>query len=128
MSSTRRFLIGCLALTAALACPPATSAQQQLGAIQGTIVDGTRAVMPGVSVTVTNLDTGVSRSTVSNETGVYRVFSLDPGRYKITAELQGFRTAAQNEEFQASIRGTAARFHAVAHPGVYLTVEAVVQH
>lgn len=97
MSSTRRFLIGCLALTAALACPPATSAQQQLGAIQGTIVDGTRAVMPGVSVTVTNLDTGVSRSTVSNETGVYRVFSLDPGRYKITAELQGFRTAAQNE-------------------------------
>ena len=97
MLSTRRFLIGCLALAAALACPPASSAQQQLGAIQGTIVDGSRAVMPGVSVTVTNLGTGVSRTAVTNETGVYRVLSLDPGRCKITAELQGFRTAAQNE-------------------------------
>jgi hypothetical protein len=97
MSSTRRFLIGCLALAAALACPPASSAQQQLGAIQGTIVDESRAVMPGVGVTVTNLATGVSRTTVTNETGVYRVLSLDPGRYSVTAELQGFRKAAQSD-------------------------------
>ncbi len=50
-----------------------------------------------MTVTVTNLDTGLVRTTITNETGVYRVTSLDPGRYKVTAELQGFRPAAQNE-------------------------------
>ena len=97
MSSISRFLMGCLAfvVTAGLAYP--TLAQQQLGAIQGTIVDPSKAVMPGVTVTVTNLDTGLVRTTITNETGVYRVTSLDPGRYKVTAELQGFRQAAQNE-------------------------------
>ena len=97
MSSISRFLMGCLAfvVTAGLAYP--TLAQQQLGAIQGTIVDPSKAVMPGVTVTVTNLDTGLVRTTITNETGVYRVTSLDPGRYKVTAELQGFRSAAQSE-------------------------------
>lgn len=97
MSSTKRFLIGCLLLAAALAAPPGALAQQQLGAIQGTIVDQSRAVLPGVTVTVTNLDTGVTRETLTNETGVYRVLSLDPGRYRVAAALQGFRTATQNE-------------------------------
>jgi hypothetical protein len=97
MSSTRRFLIGCLALAATLACPPELRAQQQLGAIQGTIVDESRAVMPGVSVTVTNRDTGGVRTTITNETGVYRVLGLDPGRYNVVAELQGFRKSAQND-------------------------------
>jgi hypothetical protein len=97
MSSTRRFLIGCLALTATLACPPDLFAQQQLGAIQGTITDESKAVMPGVTVTVTNRDTGITRTTVTNETGVYRVLGLDPGRYNVVAELQGFRKAAQND-------------------------------
>ena len=97
MSSTRRFLIRCLLLAVAGALPAAAAAQQQLGAIQGTILDGSRAVLPGVTVTVTNLDTGVSRDTVTNETGVYRVLSLDPGRYRVSAELQGFQTARQSD-------------------------------
>ena len=97
MSSTTRFAMGCLAFVVAASLAHPTLAQQQLGAIQGTIVDQSKAVMPGVTVTVTNLDTGLVRTTISNETGVYRVTSLDPGRYKVTAELQGFRSAAQNE-------------------------------
>jgi hypothetical protein len=96
MSSTR-FLSGLLALSmAAFAATPAR-AQQQLGAIQGTITDQTKGVLPGATVTVTNLDTGITRTATSNEAGVYRVPSLDPGRYKVTAELQGFRTAAQSD-------------------------------
>src|SRR5438093_5916305 len=75
----------------------AASAQQQLGAIQGTIVDQTKALLPGVTVTATNLDTGVSRSTVSNDAGIYRIPSLDPGRYNVQAELQGFRIATQSD-------------------------------
>jgi hypothetical protein len=80
----------------ALASAPAL-AQQQLGAIQGTITDATRGVLPGVTVTVTNLDTGVRRTTTTNASGVYRVPSVEPGRYKVSAELQGFRTSSQNE-------------------------------
>src|SRR5438094_631618 len=73
------------------------AAQQQLGSIQGTITDQTHAVLPGVTVTVTNADTGVSRTTTTNETGVYRMPSLDPGRYRVKAELQGFRSTTQTD-------------------------------
>jgi hypothetical protein len=73
------------------------AAQQQLGAIQGTITDQTHAVLPGATVTVTNADTGVSRTTTTNETGVYRMPSLDLGRYRVKAELQGFRSSTQTD-------------------------------
>jgi hypothetical protein len=73
------------------------AAQTQLGAIQGTIADQTGGVLPGVTVTATNLDTGIARTTTSNEVGVYRIQSLDPGRYRIVADLQGFRTAEQKD-------------------------------
>jgi len=94
MSSTR-FLTGLLALSIACFVAAPARAQQQLGAIQGTITDQTKGVLPGATVTVTNLDTGIIRTATSNEAGVYRVPSLDPGRYKVSAELQGFRTAEQ---------------------------------
>src|SRR5207244_10612856 len=82
----------CLGLTSA-----ALAAQQQLGTIQGTITDQTHGVLPGVAITVTNLDTNISRTATSNETGVFRVPSLDPGRYRVAAELQGFKTATQTD-------------------------------
>jgi hypothetical protein len=85
-----RLLTGlCLLLAPAV---PA-GAQQQLGAIQGTIADQSGGVIPGVTVTVTNLGTGIARTTVTNEVGIYRVPSLDPGRYEVVAELMGFRKA-----------------------------------
>ena len=95
--SSPRIASALLALTiGAVAAAPAV-AQQQLGAIQGTVTDQTKGVLPGVTVTVTNLDTGIIRTATSNDAGVYRVPSLDPGRYKVTAELQGFRTTAQSD-------------------------------
>jgi hypothetical protein len=95
MSNLERGLLIALAIIG-LGDSPA-SAQQQLGAIQGTVVDQTRAVLPGVTITVTNLDTRVARTTTSNDDGVYRVPSVEPGRYKVSAELQGFRGATQEE-------------------------------
>src|SRR5256885_12393328 len=100
MSTIQRRILGvaattCLIVVTALAAGPA--AQQQLGAIQGTITDQTHAVLPGATVTVTNADTGVSRTTTTNETGVYRVPGLDPGRYSVRAELQGFRSSTQTD-------------------------------
>jgi hypothetical protein len=67
------------------------AAQRQLGSIQGTVTDATRAVLPGVAITVSNLDTRVARATTTNADGVFRVASLEPGRYQVTAELAGFR-------------------------------------
>jgi predicted S18 family serine protease len=56
-----RSLLSSFALVLTAAAAPAL-AQQQLGAIQGTITDQTRGVLPGVTVTVTNLDTGITRT------------------------------------------------------------------
>jgi len=64
--------------------------------IQGTVVDRTAAVVPDVRITVLNVDTGVSRETVTSEVGVYRMPSLGAGTYKITATKSGFGSAEQD--------------------------------
>src|SRR4029453_15691386 len=81
----------------AIAMPALAFAQAQAanGNIEGTVKDGSGAVLPGVTVTVTNTDTGAGRSTLTNEQGVYRAILLPLGSYTITAELQGFRKYEQ---------------------------------
>ncbi len=82
-----------------LLAPPAPAARAQSqaanGSIEGTIVDSSGAALPGVTVTVTGVDTGASRSVVSNENGVYRAPLLPLGAYKLTAELAGFKKFEQ---------------------------------
>ncbi|MEX2271383.1 MAG: TonB-dependent receptor [Vicinamibacterales bacterium] len=95
MSFARRVVVFGFALVLLAAAPAA--AQQQLGVIQGTIADRTGGVLPGVTVTVTNLDTGVPRVATTNDAGVYRVIGVEPGRYRVSADLQGFRGATRNE-------------------------------
>ena len=63
---------------------------QVVGQIQGTVTDAQGAVLPGVSLTLRNVDTGVTRSTVSEGDGQYRFAGLQPGTYALKAELQGF--------------------------------------
>src|SRR5262245_48871185 len=58
--------------------------------IQGTVADSTAAIVPGVRIVVTNIDTGVARETASSEEGIYRIPSLSPGIYKVTASKEGF--------------------------------------
>jgi hypothetical protein len=67
-------------------------AQLTRGAISGTVRDATGAVVPGAAVTVTNIDTNISRSAVSDALGFYRVPALEPGRYRVVTELSGFTT------------------------------------
>ena len=55
-------------------------------------MDSTGAVLPGVTVTAVNEDTGVSRSSTSDATGDYRLPALLPGTYTVRAELSGFQT------------------------------------
>ncbi|MGV3519724.1 TonB-dependent receptor [Luteitalea sp.] len=86
--SLRRALL-CLALLAA-AVP--ASAQLTRGIISGVVTDSGGGVLPGATVTITNQDTGVVRTTTSNDSGVFRAPALEPGTYQVRAELQGFRT------------------------------------
>jgi hypothetical protein len=65
------------------------------GTIEGTVSDESGAALPGVSVTVSNLDTGDTRVVVSNEAGAYRAPLLPLGRYRVAAELQGFKKFEQ---------------------------------
>lgn len=81
-----------LALVGILAFPALSDAQITRGAISGTARDATGAVVPGAAITVTNMDTNISRTAVTDALGFYRVPALDPGRYAIKAELSGFQT------------------------------------
>jgi Carboxypeptidase regulatory-like domain/TonB dependent receptor-like, beta-barrel len=61
--------------------------------VGGTVQDATGAFIPGVTVTATNVGTGIVTMVVSNEAGVYQFASLQPGTYEIKSELPGFQTA-----------------------------------
>jgi len=66
-------------------------AQQGTSELRGRVVDGQGAVLPGVTVTVRNQDTGMYRETVSGDDGSFIVTGVIPGRYQVVAELQGFK-------------------------------------
>src|SRR4051794_1698643 len=66
-------------------------AQQNTAELRGRVLDQQAAVLPGVSITITNQATGVYRTTASTEDGTYFVPALAPGTYGIVAELSGFK-------------------------------------
>src|SRR5207302_5480467 len=70
----------------------APSAYAQNAQIAGVVKDSSGAVIPGVTITARNVDTGLTRVAVTEATGDYRVPSLPPGRYAVTTELSGFST------------------------------------
>lgn len=70
----------------------AASAHAQFRAsVQGSITDPTAAVIPGATVTLTNLETTKAQQTTASDEGFYRFSNLAPGRYTITAEQPGFK-------------------------------------
>jgi carboxypeptidase family protein/TonB-dependent receptor-like protein len=84
---------GCLAATGLwLLMAGAAVAQQGTTEVRGRVVDGQGASMPGVTVTVRNEQTGMFRTTVSGDSGAYIASGLIPGRYEVSATLQGFKT------------------------------------
>src|SRR4051812_49028296 len=66
--------------------------QSTNGSIGGTIEDPTKALLPGVTVTVSNVNTGVASTSLTNETGSYNFPNLLPGQYKVKAELASFQS------------------------------------
>lgn len=91
----RVFLAALVSLT--LAAPALAQSQAANGAIEGTITDASGGVLPGVTVTIVNTDTGAERTVVTNERGLYRAPLLPLGTYRVSAELQGFKKFEQRD-------------------------------
>ena len=69
---------------------PAYAQSTNAGDIRGTVTDQSGALVPEVTVTVLNVDTGVAKDYVTNHDGVYDTSSLVTGRYQITFTKTGF--------------------------------------
>src|SRR6185436_4384780 len=78
-----------------LLLPCAASAQLSTAQISGRVTDDSGAVLPGVTVTVVQTDTGLTRTTTTDASGTYVLPNLPTGPYRLEAMLQGFRTYAQ---------------------------------
>src|SRR6185369_7689392 len=83
----------------AFAASASPAAAQGVGAINGTVVDGSGGALPGVTVTLSNAEgtVGGSREAFTDDRGTYQFLRLVPGTYAVKAELQGFRRAAQDK-------------------------------
>ena len=77
-------------------------AQFETGVVLGTVKDRSEATVGGARVTLTNIETGISAEKETDEGGNFEFFNVKPGRYKLSAERQGF-AAASAEEFQVSV-------------------------
>jgi hypothetical protein len=79
-------------IAAALAVAPSVANGQAVtGTLLGNVTDSSGAALPGATVTATEVQTNISRSTVTNQTGYYILSSLQNGTYEVSAEMQGFK-------------------------------------
>ncbi len=67
-------------------------AQLTTGTIVGSVTDPSGAIIPSARLTITNLDTGISRSVQTNGDGMYTATNLRPGHYTVKASMQGFQS------------------------------------
>jgi hypothetical protein len=91
----KRCLSCCLRLALILLLTAGAAWAQATAQLSGTVRDESGAVLPGVTVTVTQTDTGLVRTVVSDETGGYLLTNLPTGPYRLEVALQGFRTYVQ---------------------------------
>jgi hypothetical protein len=79
-----------LLFTLLFVCPLTVFPQQETATITGEVKDASGAVVPKVTITLTNVGTNISIKTETNDQGFYTVPSLRPGEYTVTAEKSGF--------------------------------------
>jgi carboxypeptidase family protein/TonB-dependent receptor-like protein len=87
----RAFLVAFLIFAAA----PSGFGQITSATISGTVKDQTQGILPGVDVVVKNVDTGLTRSAVTDANGQFTIPGLAPGTYETHASLPGFATAVE---------------------------------
>ena len=74
------------------ALAPAAAGHVRTASLNGTVIDGSKAVLPGATVTATEAATGRPSQAVTDERGEFHLLSLSPGIYRVQAELRGFAT------------------------------------
>ena len=92
MGRVGRPCFGVVLLFGAFLFAPTGLVHAQQANIAGRVVDATEAIVPGATITATNIDTGIRNAATTNAEGLYEIPLLPPGRYTVTAELSGFRT------------------------------------
>src|ERR1041385_1773429 len=84
-----------LAVALALLLTTTSAWAQATAELNGRVTDESGGVLPGVTVTATQTDTGFTRSVVTETNGLYVVSNLPTGPYRLEVALQGFRTYVQ---------------------------------
>ena len=84
-----------LAAVVCLGAAAAASGQTNYGGLRGEVKDIQGASVPHAQVTLTNQDTKIIRSETTNDTGIYQFGAVDPGTYKVTITMPGFKTYDQ---------------------------------
>jgi carboxypeptidase family protein len=90
-----RMWLTCLRGILILLLMVSAASAQGTAQMSGTVRDESGAVLPGVTVTVTQTNTGLVRTDVTDASGAYLLTNLPTGPYKLEAALQGFRTYVQ---------------------------------
>lgn len=80
-----------LILACALVWPVAGHGQERFGTVAGVVTDSQHAAVPGATITIVNETTGATRVTVSGADGRYELTDIEPGKYSLAVELQGFQ-------------------------------------
>src|SRR5260370_19229835 len=71
-------------------------AQEARATLSGTITDPSGSSLVGALVRIANLETGFALSAQSNEAGQYRLLYINPGAYRLSVEIPGFRTSVRD--------------------------------
>ncbi|MBI3209821.1 MAG: TonB-dependent receptor [Candidatus Solibacter usitatus] len=99
-------------------------AQLTQGFISGTVTDPTGAVVPSVSILLTETSTGVTRRGTTNQAGVYRFVGLEPGVYTVDYSKAGFETLrAANVELKTAQEVVLNQALSLAGSAIAVTVE-----
>jgi hypothetical protein len=81
--------------------------QTSTGSLSGSVNDQSKGAVPGVSISLTNLQTGITTGTQSSKAGVYSIQSIQPGTYRLTAKKDGYAEAeVDNVEIQTGVSAT----------------------
>ena len=99
-------------LTAAFLLPSSMMGQETRAALSGTVTDPSSASVAGASLVLFNIQTGVETRTESSQMGQYRFLFVNPGTYRLTTEMAGFRKQIR----EGIVAGNGPGSHAGCHP------------
>ena len=126
MSSVTQAFRSCLVGGLVLGFAASAWAQTGTASLVGEVSDQQKQVIPGATITLSNRQTGVVQSTVSDERGAFRFVSMRPGRYDMKVELAGFKMAL-TEDIPLAVDSTVRQNAILELGGVNETVSVVSQ-